>query len=90
MIHAGHRRKDAFGFSPLNIGCSDQRSCFTERVVSASKGSPHNNDIFTTFFFFCIRLISRNFVVGIYALKLSTLKRMGTVFFTERLAVRLR
>ena len=45
---------------------------------------------FFFFFFFCIRLISRNFGVGIYALKLSTFKRIGTVFFTERLAVRLR
>ena len=25
--------------------------CFTERVVSASKGSPHNNDILLHFFF---------------------------------------
>ena len=29
---------------------SDQMLCFAERVDSASKGSPHNNDIFTTFF----------------------------------------
>ena len=46
--------------------------------------------VFFVFFFLCTRLISRNFGVGIYALKLSTLIRIGTLFFTERLAVMLR
>ena len=40
-------------FSPLNIGVFGSKALFhrTERVVSASKGSPHNGDIFTIFFF---------------------------------------
>ena len=35
-------------------------------------------------------ILGRPGVIRLTALKLSTLKRIGTVFFTERLAVRLR
>ena len=90
--------EDAFGFSPLNIkGPASQNELFppvrahrTITIILLHFFFFFFFSFFFFFFFFCIRLISRNLGVGIYALKLSTLKRIGTVFFTERLAVRLR
>ena len=70
---------------------SRSRSFHDDLILQDQASGERSQDQWSSgFFVCCIRLISRNFGVGIYALKLSTLKRIGTVLFTERLAVWLR
>ena len=60
--------------------------CFTERVVSASKGSPHNNDIFTTFY---LNQIDIQELWGRYICIKTVNVKTIRYRLTERLAVKL-